>query len=76
MKRHIAIFPLLLSLFLTNCTHSGVTAEVGTVHIGPLCPVEPCSLTDIQRDALYKNYTLSLRRTDNQRVEATITGSA
>lgn len=66
---------LVLIAGLVACTHSSeeLTGTLtGTVSIGPLCPVEPCSLTDAQRDNIYQRYTLALRRTDTQQTAGVI----
>lgn len=56
---------LLLLLGLASCQPAPPSAlETGVwegiIAIGPLCPVEPCRLTDAQRDTLYRAYRLPL----------------
>ncbi len=34
----------------------------GTVRIAPLCPVEPCTLSDAETDRIYGNYTIFVRQ--------------
>lgn len=78
MKTHWLILLAALGVLTTrSCRPETLSAPekgtlTGVVTIGPLCPVEPCSLTNTERDAIYRAYSLSLRRTDTQTIEGTI----
>lgn len=49
----IACLVMLDSLLLGGCTGSGHGQLGGHVEIGPLCPVEPCTITGEQRAGAY-----------------------
>lgn len=77
MKSSWLFVGLLTGLGVFACNRSAeVSTAMGTltgrVTIGPLCPVEPCTLNDARRDTIYRTYSLSLRRTDTYQVEGII----
>lgn len=63
----VRAMPFLMLLSLNGCQTAQQPAEEtglweGTVSIGPLCPVEPCNLTDARRVTIYRGYRLPILR--------------
>lgn len=68
MMRRFAFPFLFLALLLFGCASQPDGTLAGKITIGPLCPVEPCGLTQEQIDMAYTSRTIIVYASDRSTI--------